>query len=235
MSLSQILIHSEDLNDEAKAKVLAVCFGDAPDSTRTPPRRTFRKFMDHYILEPKYLTFACRPGSYPISSLSGITHEDLCEVITILSQSKSQTRLQILQDGTYGGFWRSQSVGDKDRILDLAVRMWLMLNVQDIGLNTIIHPLWGPDNLAWDDPESLIDLITSAFPRSEIELNFRESRLDPGFTAQYLVDICGLDIRWTKSLHNHLRLDRRSKVLLIFPYTDFLLGHLAAGGRKVSL
>lgn len=232
---SQSILQSGDLDDETRTKVLNICFGKGTHSQMTPARGAFRKFMDHYTLEPKHLTYGRRQGSYPISSLSHITHQDITEVIEILFKKKDQTRLQILQDTTgpeLSSVWRSQSVGDKYRIMDLAVRMWLMLNVRDDGLNTIIHPFWGPDNLEWNNAESLDDLITTAFPRSDVELDLKESRLEPGFTAHYLVDVCGLSIRWTKSLHNHLRLDGRSKVLLVFPFTDFLLGHLEAGGKK---
>lgn len=235
MSSPQKIVDPEDLDIATKARVLTACFGIGPTSGRKPD---FRKFTDHYAQEPKSLVFARMQGAYPISSLSQITHDDIFGTIGLLSRSKHQIRLHILQlleQAGNDGLWRSQNTGDACRILDLTVRMWLMLNVRDEGLNAIIDPRWGPDALQWDGQKSLDDLITTTFPRSEAKLGLKESRLEPGFTAHYLVNVCGLEIRWTKSLHNHLRLDRRYKLLWIFPYTDFLVGHLEAGGQKASL
>ncbi|KAH9208022.1 hypothetical protein DL95DRAFT_270646, partial [Leptodontidium sp. 2 PMI_412] len=51
-------------------------------------------------------------------------------------------------------------------------------------------------------------------------------RLDPSFTVVNMIKICGLQVRWTESLEDHLRLDRRAKVLSIFSQKDFLSGHM---------
>lgn len=142
MSLSQSINRPGGLEDEAKAKVLFVCFSNGGPPSKPPSQASLQKFINHYMLEPKYLTFGCRPGSYPISCLNRITHENILDLVEILSRSKNQTRLQILQDVRHGGFWQLQSDKDTSRVLDLAVRMWLMLNVRDTGLNAIIHQSW---------------------------------------------------------------------------------------------
>jgi len=43
-----------------------------------------------------------------------------------------------------------------------------------------------------------------------------------------MVHICGLGLKWSESLEDHLRLDRRGKVLWVFPYKAFLNGHLTS-------
>lgn len=114
---SQNILQSGDLDDETRTKVLAICFGKGPYCQTTNSQGAFRKFMNHYTSEPKHLTYGCRQGSYPISSLNHVTHQDIVEVIGILCKKKNQTRLEILQDTTTGpelsSVWRSQSVGDK--------------------------------------------------------------------------------------------------------------------------
>ncbi len=48
------------------------------------------------------------------------------------------------------------------------------------------------------------------------KLKVEEGRYDPRFTAAFMVDVCGLKIRWTDNLQEHLEFDRRRFTLAIF-------------------
>lgn len=230
MSILRKLIDSEELGIDTKTLVLAACFGHKGHRQRTPG--DCRQFLKYYTQEARRVAYGRKKGTYPIPNFDQMTHEDIFQVIQDLVQKRNQTRLRVLQDAGYKHPLSPWSSGHAYRIIDLTIRMWLMLDVRDVGFDAC-QPSREPHTLEWEDEESLDDLIFSAFPRSDTELSLKESRLEPSFTAHYMVDICGLHIRWSKSLHNH-RLERRSKVLWIFPYTDFFLSHLKAGGQNTS-
>lgn len=85
-------------------------------------------------------------------------------------------------------FTLSDDIG-LDRSINLAIRLWLMRI-----------------------------FFQNLFPRSRWQITAQSSRLGPHFTAAFMQRVCGLEIEWTTSLHDHLRLDRRRKALKIFPY-----------------
>jgi hypothetical protein len=110
-----------------------------------------------------------------------------------------------------------------NRSIDLTLRLWLTLNVREPAykLQTPQTPV-----LQWDDSTALSSFVASQFPKARWHLDVRASRLDPYFTAVNMVRICGLKIEWTDSLEDHLRLDRRQKVLRIYPHKCCLQGYL---------
>lgn len=106
-----------------------------------------------------------------------------------------------------------------------------MLNVRDqeLAIRTPQKP-----SIRWTEEQTLSGLIASQFPTSPADaLLVRGVRLDPSFTVVNMIKICGLQVRWTESLEDHLRLDRRAKVLSIFSQKDFLSGHMQSGCKEV--
>jgi hypothetical protein len=99
-----------------------------------------------------------------------------------------------------------------DRSIDITLRLWLQVNIRDDDSG-----LGGP-KVRWDETTTLTEFITSLFPVADWELGAKERRLDPYFTGANMVGVCGLKIAWTNSLEDHLRLERREKVLWVFPY-----------------
>lgn len=76
---------------------------------------------------------------------------------------------------------------------------------RDPDLSTI-HPDTTP--VVWEDAMYLDQLLSNLFFCYHTDLNSRSRRLSPHFTAAEMVKICGLKLKWTESLADHLRLDR---------------------------
>jgi len=147
-----------------------------------------------------------------------------------------------------------------DRSINLVLRLWLMLNVQHASANTqpnhhyyhyqlstsLLSPQKNPP-IEWEDEHSLTEFVRKQFPVSSTTVNTklgglrelereqehdrRRRLISPAFTVAAMVRLCGLNLEWTDSLESHLRLDRLSKTLWVFPFKDFLVAHL---GRPSS-
>lgn len=184
------------------------------------PAGYFSDFMAYYTEEPGKLQTGLIQSQLPIIDLDAKTHRDILDITTILRENRGQKRpviRQILNDHQ-----QQQDDRSLDHLCDLAVRMWLMINVLAPEVELVVETPRKP----WIEGKSLDDLIQSLFPQSKTVLGLKESRLDPHFTAINLKRICGLRLEWTECLANHLRLDRRKKVLWVFPFKAFLQGHL---------
>ena len=105
-----------------------------------------------------------------------------------------------------------------------------MLNIRDndLGTRTPHKTL-----VEWGHTSSLEQILRQEFPESAPDPWKRQTRLSPMFTMATLARVCSLNVGWTESLNDHLRLDMRRKVLWVFPYKDFLLGHLSCS-QKVA-
>lgn len=210
------------LQDDTKNTVVENLFGRI-ESKRGA--NGFAKFLENYSRELRQLSMGVDHVSRATSGLAAKTHEDIFHICSTLTAGKSMPRREIRKLLSLR-FRRPQEDDlSIDRLIDLTLRLWLMLNVRGDELS-ILTPQ--TPALHWDDGFSLEQFISMQFPQSTTELTIRESRLDPSFTAANMVRICSLHIKWTASLEDHLRLDRRRKILSVFPFKDFLVGHLEA-------
>lgn len=218
------LLQANSLDSATQNEVLRSYFG----TKQQRPARYFSDFVAYYIEEPRKLQTGLTQSDWPIPDLDEKTHGDILAITTILRDNRDQKRPVIRQKlKTCRNYQDERSV---DHLCDLTVRMWLMINVLDDEVELVDDAPRNP----WPDHQSLDDLIKSLFRRSGIELGLKESRLDPHFIATNLVKVCGLRLEWTQCLANHLRLDRRKKVLWVFPCKSFLQGHLDYESDKIS-
>jgi hypothetical protein len=86
--------------------------------------------------------------------------------------------------------------------------------------------------MPWGEGTTLRAFSESLFPRSRWKIKAKVSRLHPYFTAANMVRICGLEIKYTTSLQDHLRLDRSRKALHVFPYKCWLQAMLSGSQAK---
>jgi len=85
------------------------------------------------------------------------------------------------------------------------------------------------DNFAWPAEISLNGLIQNQFPRTPLGGDTKVlSRIDPAFTAAYLVNICRIKLHWTNNLSNHLEFDRKRWILSVYQHKICLLNHIKA-------
>lgn len=160
-------------------------------------------------------------------SLNTKTHETLLHIQDVVCKSRSEPRHVIRK--------RLQSDLEMDelsidRVVDLTIRLWLMVHVRDDFLSKRLFTAQ-QYSMRWDESDSLETFLADQFPQSATNLDMRQSRLEMTFTIAYMVRTCGLKLKWTDDLANHLRLDREinARTLFIFPHKGFLVAHLKNG------
>jgi len=206
--------------DETKKKIGKAVFGATfVDSVGL---QDLGEFFDYYEGQRKWLKTGKDSESHQTTGLTAQTHEDIITVIGFLRKDLAAQR-ESIRTSMLTQFRNAELVG-LNRSIDIALRMWLMINVREEEFRDL-----GPGIpcVQWNDDASLANFVMGLFPISRFHLSAKESRLSPYFTAAFMVEICGLTVHWTTSLTDHLRLDRVRRVLWVFPYKRCLQAHLA--------
>jgi hypothetical protein len=94
-----------------------------------------------------------------------------------------------------------------------------MVNVPDEGVES---PGQASPVQGWDENKSIDDFLLNLLPAPKWDPTAAESRPDPNFTVAFMIDVCGLKIRWTDSLHEHLKFDRLERRLAVFSHKRYL-------------
>lgn len=151
------------------------------------------------------------------------TFQDLQQVTAVVRQNQVSTQDAILQDLKE----LFDNVQDDAilRSVDLAVQLWLDLNVHSTtwfgsrdAWNSIIN---------WPRTNPLQELITAEF-KAMRRPSGSSFYLDPqAFTAAKLKSVCRIQIRWTWNLQDHLRLEGRrgERLLSIYQHKICLVNH----------
>lgn len=154
------------------------------------------------------------------------TDQDVLDLVTRLSKSVHKQRHKIAKElgvDTFPGSSHTEIC----KSLDMVVRLWLMVNVTD-DINE--QPRTLP--LRWRESESLQQLVERLFPRplQVIQASFANApvTMNHDFTAMSVRKFTQIDISWTNSLEDHLRLrfEDGTRVLKIFPHKAWLLRQL---------
>ena len=170
----------------------------------------------YFLYYNEELGLLCRgisEASWQINSLAVKTDEDIFYVVDLLRNIGDCRRPDIRQHMLLR--FHSSGVLSLNRSINLAIRLWLMINTQDREFSGLRHEATPAQ---WDDESTLSTFLQSLFPQSRWQISAQSNRLGPHFTAAFMKDVCGLTIEWTTSLHDHLRLDRSRKALKVFPY-----------------
>lgn len=160
----------------------------------------------------------------PVPHLNEQTHETVIHAQSIVSELRSEPR-SVVRTRLHPDLGMDEL--SIDRVMDLTIRLWLMVDVRDDGLSKRLNtPQQFP--VRWDEFDSLDKFLADQFPLSITRLDMRQSRLDETFTVAYMVRTCRLRVRWTDNLADHLRmvLGVDAKTLFVFPHKGFLVAHL---------
>jgi hypothetical protein len=154
-----------------------------------------------------------------VNECTAQSYEDIVEIVQVLQAPeasregiKSSLRLSLTSSPTV----------NSDEILsntiDLAVRLWLMINIGDF--QKILMP---GRPISWSQG-SLQNLITSIF----CEKNVLKERvkLEKLFNAHNLSRIAGIQIVWTSNLADHLRMQDDDTRVAVFHHVFFLENQL---------
>lgn len=207
--------------EEVELTILSTFFGHAHHD---PDVESLKPFLDFYRREIGELDF----GVVPTTSADHVTiirsHDDIIHVVNLLRLNQDNTRLDIrkLLNGD-GCRFASSPDHEIDLVIDLSLRLWLMLNVRCPETKFLTPSTYSTQ---WDDITTLRQFIVVQFPRRKLNLEPKHSRLSHMFTVSFMVKVCGLNIEFTSRLENHLRLVRRHKTLLIYPFKACLTSHL---------
>ena len=105
-------------------------------------------------------------------------------------------------------------------IIESVLRCSLMLDWQTRNVSTSV--------LRFNNSISINKVVSSIFPRTTYTLDRKDSRIPFNFTVAYMVRLCKLEIKWTHTLQDHLRISRsivksrNIKTLHIFTYIPAL-------------
>jgi len=207
----------DPIDEEAKRVILSAFFQINSDSVSL---HAYDSYFQYYDREINRLLLGLPVPFCAISGLAAKSHSDIAVICQVLAKDITIPRRVALE--------RLRSIFPRDdhlsinRSIDLTIRLWLMLNVSDNDPR-LMTPF--KTSIQWDESSSLSSMIMKQFSRSS-ELAQGQHRLNVGFTAAYMVRVCGLDLRWTESLEDHLKLELQGKTLWIFPFKDFLNCHL---------
>lgn len=174
--------------------------------------QAFEDYFRYYEEEIDLMQRGITPETDQLTGIAAKTHDDLITIARVLRESefcmKGQVRekLREYDELGQGEDWSF------DRAIDITMRLWLQINIRedDSGL--------GGPTVRWNETTTLKTFMASLFPVADWELGAKERRLDPYFTGANMVGICGLTIAWTNSLEDHLRLERREKILWVYPH-----------------
>jgi hypothetical protein len=99
--------------------------------------------------------------------------------------------------------------------IDLALRLWLVLNIRDDEYAPGAH------SIQWDDNVSLQTFIVQQFPKPRMIRDLSQKMFDfvlpDNFTMVKLKRYSRIKVHWTYDLSEHLDLDKDHWILKVFP------------------
>lgn len=112
------------------------------------------------------------------------------------------------------------------RSLELSTRLWLSLNTHssDVAVGPIFA---GEVALEWEENMSLDAIVQKHFAkgvRAHAPKGF--AKIEPAFTAAYLVNACGMKLQWTDNIAGHLKFDLERVELSVYRHKICLVNHL---------
>ena len=185
------------------------------------------RYFEHY----KVLTASYEPNIRPGETPALRTHDDLFDVLEQLKLMPDMPRTQltglVFQKRAQN---QAPPVADKERALDLAVKIMVMVNcsARREPSGQLEH---GPDQILWASDVAFGQYITNTFPITDNPgLNDDGAKASTDIksflTARKLKKRIGLRFIPTDNLGRHLKLDRKTNTIEIYHHTAFIKEHL---------
>ncbi|KAF2685154.1 hypothetical protein K458DRAFT_388045 [Lentithecium fluviatile CBS 122367] len=150
--------------------------------------------------------------------------DDTFAVVRALRENPSKSQTELIR--TLSAGYLNVGPAVIQRSLELTVRLWLTLNVNSSSV--AVGPIF-PDEtpLDWEHDVSLDALVKGQFAElGSGRGKATSSKIDPALTAAYLASTCGLRLRWTDSLSEHLRFNPRRQTLAVYRHKICLINHI---------
>ena len=148
------------------------------------------------------------------------THRDAIDLVSHIG-AHCQEPKELLRGTIRSHFARFDITEEKvDRAIDLATRLWLMINLESSsrGLQGI-HTL-PQTGLPWPDDMSLADVLRKRFLNASSQ-ETKKMRFTKFLNVVSLRRIGGFTIHWTENILDHLSLEE-DRVICIFHYASVL-------------
>ena len=170
----------------------------------------YHSYFDHYdeTCKTLYVGARCEADSISVSS-----HEHVLLIIdriwSYIDQGIGIER-PLLRESLSKTHFEDQADEKINPSIDLALRLWLTMNIKKKGVRPVIR-----DN-PWNDESDLSVFIRAQFPGPEAGRNIN-APLVGALTAVDLERMSGIQIKWTYYLEDHLLLDRVKRKLNVYP------------------
>ena len=148
-----------------------------------------QRYFAYYNEELQLLRQGISEESWQTKHLAAETYEDVFHVVRVLRCNGTCRRPELRQKLSLR--FRSSDESGLNRSINLAIRLWLMINVQEPEFRGLRHEA---TSIQWDDESTLRAFFTSLFPLSRWAITAQSSRLGPHFTAVFMERVCGLKI-----------------------------------------
>lgn len=170
----------------------------------------YHSYFDHYdeTCKTLYVGARCEADAISVSN-----HEHVLLIIDrIWSYIDHGTGVKrpLLRESLSKTHFENQADERINASIDLALRLWLTMNIKKRGVTPVIR-----DN-PWNDESDLPAFIKAQFPGPEIGHSINVP-LAGALTAVDLERTSGIQIKWTYYLEDHLLLDRVKRKLYVYP------------------
>jgi hypothetical protein len=122
----------------------------------------FRIYFDYYIKELELLRRGISEETWQTKGLAAKTYKDIFYIINVLRNNGANSQRPELCSLLRSRFRLSDDLG-LDRSINLAIRLWLMINTQEPKFGGIRHEV---TCVEWDDETTLRTFFQKLFPKS---------------------------------------------------------------------
>ncbi len=150
-------------------------------------------------------------------SMEAVTDEHVRIIVKTISAADSAFPFQrtILREALgRNSYFEHHSEESLNRTIDLALRLWLVLNIRDDEYALGAH------SIQWNDDVSLQSFIVQQFPKPRMVWDLSERMFDfvlpDNFIMVKLKRYSGIKAHWTYDLSEHLDLDKDHRILKVF-------------------
>jgi hypothetical protein len=183
------------------------------------------KTFSSYKLYYKRTWDSLRNGDPPEADLMDSVNQEhitsIVEAICKTVQNGESCQRAVLKRELRGkSNFASHSNESLNRTIDLALRLWLVLNIRDEDFAP------GMCSVQWDDTTPLQSFIATQFPRPRFLKELSEKMFDfalpESFNMRNLKRWSGIKPEWTDNFSEHLDLDKDHRILKVFPLKQYM-------------
>jgi hypothetical protein len=184
---------------------------------------SFSKYREYYSL-----TWAALRNGYPAESdsMEPVDSRHVQIIVRTISEAvligircdRKAVRDSLTQEMAF----QHHSEESMNRTIDLALRLWLTINIRDDEFCPAVR------SVQWDDHTPLESLIVAQFPKPRLIKELYEKMFDyvlpDNFNIVKLKQWSAIRVDWTYDLSEHLDFDKDVRILKIFPLKGYVNG-----------